>query len=138
MDGTEYVHCSPDRPKERERENAKKLEDCKVISATCPSVVLREQYNKTVRDKIEGKVKRHVHIEDLYPHRTKIKTNKDVNDCDILHLTCHGVFRGEYILSAILNPSEVLSESAPSFAPNEREIEDENEEDLTKLNMVDI
>ena len=124
--------------KKKKRENAKKLEDCKIVSATCPSVVLQHQYNKTVREEIGRKVKNHVHIEEPYPPRTKIRGNNDLTDCDILHLTCHGVFAGDEISSAILNPSKVLSGSTLSFSSNEKNIANEDEEDLTKLNMVDI
>ena len=52
---------------------AKELGDCKIVSATCPSVFLREHYNKTLREEIGRQAKTHVHIEEPYPPGTKIK-----------------------------------------------------------------
>ena len=34
----------------RERVNAKKAADCKVVSATCPSLLLQGEYEKTVKE----------------------------------------------------------------------------------------
>ena len=86
--------------KKKTREQAVKLGECKIVSATYPSVRLRERYNKTIREKSGGRASDHVHIEDPYPPREKIKMSRDLRGCDILHLTCHGVFSNEVIMSA--------------------------------------
>ena len=125
--------------RKKKSKEPKKLSDCKVVSTTCPSVILREQYNKTLRDEIGKEVKKHVHIEDPYPPRTKIKMSKDLKDCDVLHLTCHGVFAGgRDVLSIYWSPSKVLCSSVLSFRSIERELVNEEEKELRELNMVDI
>ena len=124
--------------KKKARGQAKNLSECKVVSATCPTLYIREQYKEMMRKEIASRVNSHVHIEDPYPPREKIKMSEDVRECDILQLTCHGGFAGgRNVWSVLCNPSIVLSESGLSFGSREIDLTSEKGR-LMYLNMADI